>query len=39
MCDTQIQWLQSAKDISKNLLVMIAEVSANPNSEWSVNTV
>jgi len=34
-----MQWLQSANDISKNLFVIIAEVSANPNSEWSVNTV
>lgn len=39
MCDTHIQWLQSANDISRNLFVMIAEVSANPKSEWSVNTV
>jgi hypothetical protein len=39
ICDTQIQWLQSANDISKNLFVMIADVSANPKREWSVNTV
>lgn len=34
-----MQWSQSARDISKNLFVIIAEVSANPNREWSVKTV
>lgn len=39
MWDTQMQWLQSARDISRNLFVMMAETSAKPNKEWSVKTV
>lgn len=39
VCDTQMQWLQSASDISSSLFVTIADASAKPNREWSVNTV
>lgn len=39
VCDTHIQWLQSANDISKNLFVKIADASAKPKSEWSVKIV
>lgn len=34
-----MQWSQSARESSKNLLVIMAEVSAKPNREWSVKTV
>lgn len=33
VCDTQMQWLQSASDISRSLFVIIAEASAKPNRE------
>ena len=31
VCETQIQWLQSASDICSNLLVITALASAKPN--------
>ena len=37
--ETQMQWSTSASDTCRKLLVTIAEVSAKPNSEWSVKTV
>ena len=38
VCETQIAWLQSAKENFSNLLVNIELASAKPNKEWSVNT-
>ena len=37
--DTQMAWSTSAKMNSSNLFVMMELPSANPKSEWSVNTV
>lgn len=36
---TQMQWSTFANVISRNLFVRTADESANPNNEWSVNTV
>ena len=37
--DTQMTWSMSVNVNSRSLLVNIELASANPNSEWSVNTV
>ena len=36
---THMQWLVFDSEYLRNVFVTIAEVSANPNSEWSVKIV
>ena len=37
--ETHTTWSTSVRTTSRNLLVMMELPSANPNREWSVNTV